>query len=82
MNMNEDSPRIENDHILLEYNLSESAGKLLVKCQKTTDLILEIVLMVVLSLPFTLGDCTLLSRPCMASAIVACTAPWPRFCSS
>ncbi len=62
MNMNEDSPRIENDHILLEYNLSDSAGKLLVKCQKTTDLILEIVLMVVLSLPFTLGGLYLIEQ--------------------
>lgn len=60
--MNEDSSRIENDHILLEYNLSDKAGKLLVECQKTTDLILEIILMVVLGLPFILGGLNFLYR--------------------
>lgn len=60
--MNEDSSRVENDHILLEYHLSDKAGKLLVECQKTTDLILEIILMVVLGFPFILGGLNFLSR--------------------
>lgn len=60
--MNEDNPRIENDHILLEYNLSDRSGKLLVECQKTTDLILEIILMVVLGFPFILGGLNLLEQ--------------------
>ncbi len=53
--MNEDSSRVESGHVLLRYNLSENAGKLLVECQKTADLILEIILMVFLGFPFILG---------------------------
>ncbi len=60
--MNEDSSRIENGHILLEYNLSDKAGKLLVECQKTADLILEIILMIVLGFPFLLGGLNFIYR--------------------
>ena len=58
--MNEDSSRTINGHVLLQYDLSDRAGKLLVECRKTADLILEIALMVVLGLPFILGGLNLL----------------------
>ncbi len=54
--------RVEHGHVLLNFSFSNINGKLQVECQRSTDLFLEMLLVLVIGLPFILGGIGMLGK--------------------
>jgi hypothetical protein len=63
-----ENSRIESGHVLLNFSLADSNGRLQVECRRSTDFFLEMLLVVAIGFPFLLGGIGMLGKSLYGSS--------------